>query len=183
VTMSSVMADTNKKHLVTKVVVTFSGAVNSAEADLTGTYRLATAGKKGSYIAKNAQVIKLKSASFNAANDTVTLTPKKAFALTKPVQLVVNGTPPSGLHDSFGRFIDGGNNSIAILRRGGATIEVVAAVESAARLALEPAAVDIVLDREHQIGTRHRALVEHAGHEHLIISRRPVHAVVSAGHV
>jgi hypothetical protein len=55
-----------------------------------------TAGKKRSFDAKNAKVIKLKSAAYNAANNTVTLTPKKAFGLTKQVQLRINGQPPSG---------------------------------------------------------------------------------------
>ena len=51
----------------------------------------------GRSAAKNAQVIKLKSANYNPATNTVTLTPKKPFALTKPVQLLVDGVPPSGL--------------------------------------------------------------------------------------
>jgi len=52
-----------------------------------------TFGKKGSFTAKNAQVIKLKSAPYNPGNNMVTLTPKKPFALTKPVQLLVDGVP------------------------------------------------------------------------------------------
>ena len=67
-----------------------------AEARNPGLYRVAVAGKKGSFTAKNAKVITLKSAAFNPANDTVTLTPKKPFALSKPVQLQVNGWPPRG---------------------------------------------------------------------------------------
>ena len=66
-----------------------------------------------------------------AANDQVTLIPKQAFALTKPVQLQVDGLPPSGLEDSFGRLIDGdhsgqpGSNAVALLNRKGATISAV----------------------------------------------------------
>jgi hypothetical protein len=58
----------------------------------------------------------------------VTLTPIKPFALTKPVQLAVNGETPSGLQDSAGRLIDGnhdglaGGNSVAVLRPRGATL-------------------------------------------------------------
>ena len=73
-------------------------------------------------------MIKLKSALYNPTTDTVTLTPRKPFALTKPVQLLVEGEPPSGLEDSLGRLIDGdhngqaGGNAVAVLSRGGATL-------------------------------------------------------------
>ena len=63
VTMTNVQLVLNKRHLVTQIVVTFSGAVNVTEADSVATYRLATAGKKGSFDAKNAGIIKLKSAA------------------------------------------------------------------------------------------------------------------------
>ncbi len=132
VTLTHVQAVTNKKHLVTQIVVTLSGPVNATEAQNVGTYRLATAGKKNSFDARNAKLIKLKSAVYNAASNTVTLIPKKPFALTKPVQIRINGQPPAGLQDSLGRLIDGdhngqpGGNAAALLRRGGATISAVA---------------------------------------------------------
>ena len=53
---------------------------------------------------------------------TAILTPKKLFTLTKPVQLVVTGTPPSGLQDTLDRYLDGGQNAIAILSKKSATI-------------------------------------------------------------
>jgi plastocyanin len=123
VTMTNVQLVLNKRHLVTQIVVSFSGAVNASEADSVATYRLATAGKKGSFDAKNAGIIKLKSAALGGANNVVTLTPKKAFALTKTVQFRVNGLSPSGLQDGFGRLIDGdhngqaGGNGVALLTR------------------------------------------------------------------
>ena len=60
--------------------------------------------------------------------ETVTLVPKKPFALNKKVQLVINGEAPNGLQDSLGRLIDGnddgqaGGNATAILSQKGATI-------------------------------------------------------------
>ena len=76
--VTSVTDITNKKHQVIQVNVEFSGSVNSTEADmLTGIYRLATPGKKGSYTAKNATVIRLKSATYTDSNHTVVLIPKK----------------------------------------------------------------------------------------------------------
>ena len=129
----------NKKHLVTEIVVDFSGPVNAAEADDIATYRLATANGKGSFTAKNSPVLKLRSAVFNPANDTVTLTPKKAFALTKAVELTINGTAPSGLQDSSGQFIDGdddgtaGSNAVALIRRSGVTLNPAAPAAKAVK--------------------------------------------------
>ena len=80
VTLTEVVPVLNKRHLVTRIEVFFSGVVNATEAHATGTYRLAYPGKKGSFTAKNAVKIKLKSAVVDAADNMVTLTPKKAFA-------------------------------------------------------------------------------------------------------
>jgi hypothetical protein len=125
VTLSQVQPVFNKKHLVSEIRVTFSGAVDAPEAQETGVYRLVTPGKHGSFTAKNAGSVKLGSAAYDAASDSVTLTPKRAFSLSKPVELTINGDPPSGLQDTFGRLIDGdgngtpGGNAAAVLRRGG----------------------------------------------------------------
>ena len=128
VTLTSVQLVRNKRHLVTQILVSFSGAVNVTEANRVGTYRLATAGKKGSFDAKNAGIIKLKSAVATGAN-TVTLIPKKAFALSKTIQFRVNGLAPAGLQDDLGRLIDGdhdgqaGGNAIALLSKKAVTIQ------------------------------------------------------------
>ncbi len=145
--LTSVVEKTNKNHQVTEVFVIFSGAVNMTEADSVTTYRLATPGKKGSYTAKNAGIIKLRSAVYNESADTVALTPKKPFALTKPVQLLVNGIGASGLHDAEGLLIDGdhngtaGGNAIAILSKKSVTID---AVEQAQTQAAQPTSTAII---------------------------------------
>ena len=166
VTVTSVQDVVNKKHRVIQVIITFNGALNTAEADQVDTYRLATPGKKGSYTAKNAGIIKLKSAQYNGATEAVTLTAKKPFALTKPVQLLVYAAGKMALQDSLGRFINGGNNAVALLRRAGATVTAVAANPSNLRQDLVPSAVDIVLAREqvtiHQ--RRHRSISFNAKH-------------------
>jgi hypothetical protein len=119
VTVTNVQIVENRKNQVTEVIVDYSGAVNASEADNVATYRLATAGKKGSFTAKNAMVIKLKSAKYNGTTDAVTLTPKKAFSLMKTVQLEVKG---ESLADSAGSLLDGandgqaGSNYVTILR-------------------------------------------------------------------
>jgi hypothetical protein len=130
-----------------------SGAVNAAEADNPAIYRLTLPGKKGSYPAKNAKAIKLRSAVYDPADDTVTLLPRKPFALTKPVQLVIDGLPPSGLQDGSGRFIDGahngtpGSNAVAILSRDGASVEAVASGTSGGQNIGMMAVVDALLDQ------------------------------------
>ena len=153
VRLAGVVEKSNKKHQVTEVVVTFSGAVNAGEAQSLFTYRLATPGKKGSYTAKNAAVIKLKSATYNAASNTVAIIPKKPFALTKPVQLFIDGVAPSGLQDTSGRYIDGdhngtaGGNAVAVITRSRATIAAVTSVPSAVEpVVLEPALIDALLE-------------------------------------
>jgi hypothetical protein len=109
-------------------MVRFSGGVNMSEAQRTTAYWLIAAGTGGSFTAKNAVKIKLRSAVYNSATDTVTLTPASPFAQTNPVQLVVFGTGPTGLQDSHGRLIDGnhdgrpGGNAVAVLKRSGVTI-------------------------------------------------------------
>ncbi len=127
VTVVGVQEVKNKKHLVTEIVVDFSGPINAAQAANVAAFRLATANGKGIFTAKNSPVMKLRSAAFNPANDTVTLIPKNALALTKPLQLTINGTAPSGLQDTSGQLIDGdgdgmpGGNAVAMLRRTGVT--------------------------------------------------------------
>lgn len=102
--------------------------MNATEAASVAEYSLTTAGKKGLFTAKNAKKIKLKSAVYNPVNDTVTLTPKKKFVVTKPVQLVVNGLPPAGLETASGQLIDGNNdgqpggNAVALIKAKAATI-------------------------------------------------------------
>ncbi len=129
VTVTGIQLERNKMKQVTEVIVTFSGALNAAEADSVANYRLATPGKKGSYTAKNAGIIKLNSATFNGSDNEVILVPKKPFALTKKVQFLIEGASPSGLHDAQGRAIDGdhngtpGGNGVAYLSKGGASLE------------------------------------------------------------
>ena len=99
-------------------------------------------------------MIKPKSAAYNAANNTVTLTPNKPFALTKPVQIRINGQSPSGLQDSLGRLIDGdhngtpGGNAVALLRRGRATIGAIASGHPSKLRDVYPYAVDLLVARE-----------------------------------
>jgi hypothetical protein len=123
---------TNKKHQLTEIVVDFSGPLNAAQADNVAAFRLAAANGKGIFTAKNSHVTNLRSASFNPADNSVTLIPKGVLALAKPLQLTISGTAPTGLQDTSGQLIDGdnngtpGGNAVAIIRRTGVTLNAVA---------------------------------------------------------
>ncbi|HKI21362.1 MAG TPA: Ig-like domain-containing protein [Isosphaeraceae bacterium] len=129
VILSKVELVTNNKDQVVKLIVIFSGPLDSTEADDKEFYRLATPGKRGSYTAKNARIIHLKKVVNTGANDSVALRPIKPFTLRKPVQLLIHGAAPSGLQDSYGRYLDGadtgqaGSDAIAILSKINVTIE------------------------------------------------------------
>ena len=121
VTVTRIVPVLNKKHQVTNIEVFSSALFNTAEADNKLAYTLKTPGKKNSFTAKNAGTIKLKSAVYSAAANEVVLTPKAAFALSKPVQLTIEGSGSTGLQDSLGRFIDGNNDGQA----GGSRVVVI----------------------------------------------------------
>jgi hypothetical protein len=106
---------------VTAITVAFSGAVNAAEAASVAIYALTVAGKHNSFVGKGTKSIRLKSAGSNTALHQVILTPRAPFALTKPVELTVQGRSPGGLQDSVGRFIDGGHDDEFVLSRSGVT--------------------------------------------------------------
>ena len=157
VTVAEGAVKTNKKHQVTEVLVDFSAAVNPVQAAGTGIYRLTDAGKRGSFTAKNARKLKIRSAVYNASLDSVALTPSKPFVLTTPVQLLIEGQPPSGLEDTMGRFIDGadrgqpGSNAVAVLRRSGVTLTAVAYHAADWGPAISAAAVDFLAMSDDQL--------------------------------
>jgi hypothetical protein len=156
VTITKVVDKTNKKHQVIEVDVDFSGPVNAAEADSLSIYRLATPGKHNSYTAKNARIIRLKSATYASMGgmSAVALIPKKPFVLTKPVQLLINGSFPAGLQDAEGRLIDGdgngtaGGNAVVVISKKSVTINGVRSSQASGLTAHSAvAAVDALLTR------------------------------------
>jgi hypothetical protein len=120
VTWSIVFVWTNRNQQVGDVEVLFSGALRSAQASKVGLYRLSFPDRRGSFNAPNAKVIPLRSAQYEAASDSVTLTPRKPFDLTKVFQLRIDGRTGSGLEDASGLLIDGNNNG-----RPGGNVKVV----------------------------------------------------------
>ena len=67
-----------KRHMVSQIRVTFSGAVNMAEAQTAGIYRLATPGKKGSFTARNAGIIRLSRAVYDTLHNMVVSHPQES---------------------------------------------------------------------------------------------------------
>ena len=151
-TLTNAQLRINKKHQVSEIIVIFSGSLNGTQAEeARGIYRLATAGKKGSYTAKNAGIIKIRSVLYTQATNTVVLIPKRPFARVKNVQLEISGVSPSGLHDSIGRLIDGdhngtaGGDAIAIISKRGATVDAEAAARTSGRI-VAISALDALLE-------------------------------------
>jgi RHS repeat-associated protein/uncharacterized repeat protein (TIGR01451 family) len=151
VTLKNARLVNNKKHQVTEILVTFSGAINQTEADSTAAYRLATPGKGGSLAAKTAGIIKLKSAVYDSKTNTVALFLSKPLALTQPAQLLIYGTGKSGLRDRYGRLIDGdrngqaGGNATVTISGGRATVSAIQAAPMSLHTLIVPAVADAVI--------------------------------------
>ena len=127
VTLESISLVTNKKHQVKQIEVDWSGALNASQAPNTALYELIVANKAGQFIPKKKNLVKIKSAAY--CPDVVTLTLKTPLKITKSVELIVQGTSPSGLQDAEGRLIDGanngmaGSNAVATISKTGVTID------------------------------------------------------------
>jgi streptogramin lyase len=128
VTVKKVLPQKNSSGKVTSIVITFSGAVNKAEAQAIATYNLVAANASGSFSGSGTKKIQIKSAVY--ANNSVTLT-TAAFGLSRSVQLTIYGKGANGLQDAEGRYIDGahngaaGSNAVAILSKSGVSVSVV----------------------------------------------------------
>jgi plastocyanin len=128
VTISDVHAVVNRRHRVTEIIVTFGGALEATETNRVASFGLSPIRPVESFFMKLQRAIKLRSATYTSANNTVVIVPTKPFPLARLVQLV-DGMAPMGLQDSFGRLIDGDNdgtprgNVVTVLRRSGATIK------------------------------------------------------------
>ena len=97
----------------TFLVLTFSEPMNATKADTLANYRLAWAG------ATDDHAIPIRSVRYNAASRTVTLRPIQRLPLDGTVLLTVLGTPPGGLTNTSGIFLDcaGPANPAAIIRQ------------------------------------------------------------------
>jgi uncharacterized surface anchored protein len=91
-------------HQTTQFVLTFNTALDPASAANLASYRLVVAFRDGRLARRE---VPLKSAVYNPANNTVTLTPVQDLNIHFHYQLTV-----SGLKDACGRPIDGDDNGV-----------------------------------------------------------------------
>jgi cyclophilin family peptidyl-prolyl cis-trans isomerase len=130
VNVQSASLGTNKRGMVTQLDVTFSGQVNATQADKTKIYRIGYPNRAGVLAARASGSVRVRSAKYDTATDSVTLTLGKPLALkARALDLVIDGTSPSGLEDVVGRFIDGadngqpGSNAVVSISKNGLRIE------------------------------------------------------------
>jgi hypothetical protein len=94
----------------TVLVLIFSQALNPARAQNVAEYHLVTVVKGRHGQLHTGKAIAIAKAVYNPKNLTVSLVTAKRLKVNGLYQLTVNGTPPSGLTDPFGRFLDGAGN-------------------------------------------------------------------------
>ncbi len=112
----------NKHKTAQEIVVQFSEALNSADAQSLSAYSLATISQKKK---QKSKPVPLSSASYNPTTFTVTLLTKKTLVLSPPLALSIKAT---SLLDALGRELDGndsgepGANFTAELSKSGTTV-------------------------------------------------------------
>jgi hypothetical protein len=138
VTVSGVQIVTvhlSKTKTATDIVITFSGALDPAEADTLGNYQLAAPGK-GKKSKTYGKRIGLRSAVYGPTPARVTLQLSGKLALSPPPQLRITA---AGIVDAFGRALDGngggqaGGDYVALLKKGGAQPQILRGAESFVR--------------------------------------------------
>jgi len=138
VTVTHVQVETvhlKKRKMVTELLITFSGALNAAAADILANYHLATPGKGKKSKTYN-KFIYLKSAVYDRTAHQVTLLLTGKLALTRPPQLRITA---SGILDASGRPLDGnhdvhpGGDYVALLTNRGAQPQIVRGAVAFAR--------------------------------------------------
>ena len=95
VSVASVQTYSGSRHLINQIRVTFDSPVDAAAAASPALYRLVKAGKKGSFTGRGIQAIRVRSAVYDPTDDSVRLTVRTPFSLSKPIELLVGGQPRS----------------------------------------------------------------------------------------
>jgi hypothetical protein len=91
----------------TEIVVTFSEPMDASSAEAMVNYRLVSAGPDHRFGTRDDRAIHIRSVRYDATLHTVTLRPIRRLPLRRTFQLTINGTPPTGLKDTAGVFLDG----------------------------------------------------------------------------
>jgi hypothetical protein len=118
--------DTGNHKTAQAIVLQFSEALDAADAQITGDYRLVTLPRSRR---QKSKLVALARASYNATAFTVTLFTRKPLVLNPPLQLTIQS---ARLLDALGRPLDGNNsgqsgaNFVATISRSGVTATSVA---------------------------------------------------------
>ena len=138
VTVTGVKPETvhlSKRKTEYELVITFSGALDPAEADNVANYHLAVRGK-GKNSRTYSKPISIKSAMYGPTPNEVTLQLKSKLALAPAPQLRITA---AGLLDANGRALDGNGDSqpggdyVALVTSRGAQPQIMSGPESFAR--------------------------------------------------
>jgi hypothetical protein len=89
------------------LVLRFTAAMDAPRSQNPGNYRLVGAGPDHRLGTKDDRVIPIRGVRYDPATWTVAVQPSRSLALSQPYELTVIGTPPGGLTDTSGAFLDG----------------------------------------------------------------------------
>ena len=95
-----------------KLVLSFSQPLDSYNAQLLANYTLIAAQSNGKF-SPIGSFIRLRSATYDATNHTVTLTPAKSWNFHSGVKLTVVGQPYQGVRGMNGLFLAGGSSGVS----------------------------------------------------------------------
>ena len=97
---------TKHKGDLTKITLTFSESMNLSSLANISNYTLLDAGSSHIFGGKGNHLIKIASATYTSADDSVTLVLKKPDSLKDSIRLTVSAQPPSGLESAGGAFLN-----------------------------------------------------------------------------
>ena len=92
---------------LTTLIVTFNRPMDAASAEDLANYRLVSAGPDHRFGTRDDRAVRIRTIQYDAAARTVTIRPAHRLPLRRRFQLTILGTPPTGLKDTAGFFLDG----------------------------------------------------------------------------
>lgn len=116
------LSRTGIHHQPTRLVLTFSDALVPSRAQDLSNYILVAPGHDGRFGTRDDQVIRVKSATYDPATRTVTLSPSRNLNRYRRYRITVKGTGAAGVTDPAGKLLDGngdgqpGGDYVAIIR-------------------------------------------------------------------
>ena len=102
-------------------VVTFTRPMDAASAEDLADYQLVSAGPDPRFGHRDVRAIRIRSVRYDASSNTVTIRPAHRLPLRHRYWLTILGTPPGGLVDTTGLFLDGagtgqqGSNYVTVI--------------------------------------------------------------------